>query len=304
MSPEGERQQPPICDYEGSSYQATFWDQGERDYEDQAEAVALERLLPGSGDLLLEIGAGAGRNTTRYAGFRRVALLDYSVSQLRQARERLGADQRYVYVAADAYRLPFVSGLFDSATMIRVLHHMADAPQALGQVHAILRPQGIFVLEFASKRHLKAILRYWLGRQPWSPFSPEPVEFAPLNFDFHPTTVRRWLQEAGFRVERLRTVSHFRLAMLKRTLPTRLLVGMDALLQPTGDWFQLTPSVFVRASASPGGPAAPAGAFFRCPECGQTLDHHPYEQPVPQDGLTCPDCGRHWAVEEGIFVFK
>ena len=62
---------PPVCDYEGSDYQTTFWEQGERDYEDQAEAVALKRLLPVSGKLLLEIGAGAGRNTPRYNGFER-----------------------------------------------------------------------------------------------------------------------------------------------------------------------------------------------------------------------------------------
>ena len=54
---------PPICDYEDSDYQTTFWDEGGRAYEDQAEAVALGRLLPTSGKQMLEIGAGAGRNT-------------------------------------------------------------------------------------------------------------------------------------------------------------------------------------------------------------------------------------------------
>ena len=48
---------PPICDYEDSDYQTSFWDQGEREYEDQAEAVALSRLLPKQGKLLLEVGA-------------------------------------------------------------------------------------------------------------------------------------------------------------------------------------------------------------------------------------------------------
>src|SRR5512141_942267 len=103
---------PPVCDYEGSDYQTSFWDQGGRQYEDRAEAIALKRLLPSSGRLLLELGAGAGRNTPRYGGYERIVLLDYSRTQLEQARARLGdASPRYVYVAADVYRLPFVHSL-------------------------------------------------------------------------------------------------------------------------------------------------------------------------------------------------
>ena len=81
---------PPVCDYEGSDYQKTFWDSGGREYEDQCEALAIRRLLPKKGRLLLEVGAGAGRNTLRYGGYERIVLLDYSLTQLQQARERLG----------------------------------------------------------------------------------------------------------------------------------------------------------------------------------------------------------------------
>jgi cyclopropane fatty-acyl-phospholipid synthase-like methyltransferase len=80
---------PPICDYEGSDYQTSFWEKGGRAYEDQVEAIALKRLLPKSGKLLLEVGAGAGRNTPRYVNFERVVLLDYSRSQLNRLRNAL-----------------------------------------------------------------------------------------------------------------------------------------------------------------------------------------------------------------------
>jgi ubiquinone/menaquinone biosynthesis C-methylase UbiE len=238
---------PPVCDYEGSDYQASFWEQGGREYEDRAEAIALQHLLPASGRLLLELGAGAGRNTPRYAGYERIVLLDYSRTQLEQARARLGDSPRYIYVAADIYRLPFVDGLFDGATMIRTLHHMQDAPRALARVRRALGPGAVFVLEYANKRNLKAILRYWLGRQSWSPFTPEPVEFAALNFDFHPKAIRHWLTDLGFRVEKTRTVSHFRAGPLKRMVPAKALAALDGLFQPSGALFQLTPSVFVRA---------------------------------------------------------
>ena len=201
MPPEEQRQTPPVCDYEGSDYQSTFWDQADRQYEDKVEEIALRRLLPPQGDLLLETGAGAGRNTPRYTGFKHVVVLDYSLSQIEQARRRLGADPEYIFVVADAYRLPFVAGLFDTSTMIRVIHHMSDAPLALHTQHRVLAPGGTFILEFANKRNIKSITRYLLRRQAWDPFSREPVEFAELNFDFHPRAMpakKRYKNSPGY----------------------------------------------------------------------------------------------------------
>jgi ubiquinone/menaquinone biosynthesis C-methylase UbiE/predicted RNA-binding Zn-ribbon protein involved in translation (DUF1610 family) len=294
---------PPICDYEGSDYQTSFWDKGRRQYEDQTEAIALRRLLPKSGRLLLELGAGAGRNTPRYRGFDRIVLLDYSRTQLEQAQQRLGKGAKYVYVAADVYRLPFRAGLFDTATMIRVLHHMADAPKALGQVKDVLASNGVFILEYANKLNLKAILRYLLGRQKWNPFSLEPVEFVKLNFDFHPKAVRNWLEQLGFSIERTLTLSHFRMGILKRVVPTSILVFLDSLFQWTGAWWQLSPSVFVKA-VSQGSRSAPLPSpdniltYFKCPDCG----HSPLIDKT--EFLECSSCGKRWAVKDGIYDFR
>ena len=291
---------PPICNYEGSDYQRSFWERGGRAYEDAVEAVALSRLLPTSGKLMLELGAGAGRNTRRYQNFEQVVLLDFSRSQLQQARQRLGEDNRYRYVAADIYHLPFVSGLFDAATMIRTLHHMANARQALDQVHQVMQNNATFILEFANKQNLKSILRFALRQQSWNPFSPEPIEFAPLNFDFSPATVRTWLKVCGFVVERQLTVSHLRMAIFKRFLPLGLMVKLDALFQNTGNLWQLTPSVFVRTRTVAENPArlADEGAFFRCPACG----HSPLPDTPPL--LTCPSCCKTYPVEDGIYDLR
>lgn len=291
------RKTPPVCSYEGSDYQTSFWEQGDRAYEDQAEAVALRRLLPPGGRLLLEVGAGAGRNTPRYANFERIVLLDYSLTQLQQAAQRLGHSERYRFVAADVYRLPFVPGLFDAATMIRTLHHMAEPQRALQQVRRTLQPGAVFILEYANKQNLKAILRYGLRRQSWSPFSEDPVEFASLNFDFHPRAVRGWLAGSGFTLQRQLTVSHYRMGLFKRLLPLRLLVGMDALASLTGDWWQLSPSVFTRSQAVGETPVASPGAFFACPECHGGLEEGEGE-------LRCPACARVWMVRDGIYDFR
>lgn len=251
---------PPVIDYEDSDYQDRFWDQGERTYEDRAEAAALRKLLPAGGSILLEVGAGAGRNTPRYAGFEQVVLLDYSLSQLRQAKRRLDPEAKLHYVAADVYRMPFAAGSFDAATMIRTFHHMADPLLALRSLRRVLGTGARLILEFANKRNLKAIVRWMIRRQDWNPFDRQPVEFVRLNFDFHPAAVRAWMGQAGFEVERQLSVSTFRLQLLKRLLPTRLLVSMDSALQPTGRWLQLSPSVFLRAQAGQPPPIGNSGA--------------------------------------------
>jgi len=290
--------QIPVCDYEGSDYQATFWEQGGRGYEDACEAVALRRLLPPGGKRMLELGAGAGRNTPRYQGFDEITLVDYSSTQLAQARARLGYSQRYRYVAADIYYLPFGEGMFDAATMIRTLHHMVEPRLALAQVRQALAPGAAFVLEYANKQNLKAVLRYLLRAQSWNPFTPEPAEFAPLNFDFHPATVRAWLRANQFIIQRQLTVSHFRMGLFKRLVPQGLLVGMDSLAQLSGDLWQLSPSVFVGCRATGAPTAAPAAFTFRCPACGCA----PLEDTPPQ--VTCPGCGRTYPVVDGIYDFR
>ena len=208
-----------------------------------------------------------------------------------------------IYVAADVYRLPFVDGLFDAATMIRVLHHMADAPKALGQVKNVLASNGTFILEFANKLNLKAIFRYLLGRQKWNPFTLEPVEFVELNFDFHPKAVQNWLKELGFSIERILALSHFRVGFLKRIVPTGILVFFDSIFQWTGALWQVTPSMFVKAV---GGNQASGSAkrelsvleFFKCPDCGQSplVDKKDY--------LECSGCKKKWEVKDGIYDFR
>jgi len=286
-----------VCDYEGSRYRYDFWEGKGREYEDMAERIALRTLLPPSGDTLVEIGAGYGRWADLYTGYRRIVLLDYARSQLEEAQRYLPQPERFIFVVADVYHLPFVDNLFDTLTMVRVMHHLAEVPAALAEVQRILRPAGVAVVEHASKRHLKAMVRWLLRRQAWNPLDPQPIEFATLNFDFHPHWVRQQLAVAGLQVETARTVSHFRVPVLKRLLPPRWLAAADGLVQFTGRWWQLTPSVFVRASAQKP-PVGPPGGFFCCPVCRSA------NLTMQAAGLICSGCNRRWQMTGGIYDFK
>ena len=291
---------PPVCDYEGSDYRTRFWQGQGRDYEDQVERIALRRLMPPTGNTLIEIGAGFGRLADEYLGYKKVVLFDYSRSLLREAQAHLGNDPRFIYVAGNWYQMPFVAGLFDTMVQIRTLHHAADVPALFQQLARIARPNGRYVLEFANKKNLKAILRYGLRRQAWSPFDLDPIEFVELNYDFHPRWIRQQLAEAGFKPGQMLAVSYYRIGWLKKAVPTSLLVGLDSFAQRTGNWWQLSPSVFVDVAHPASGETAASNTFFACPHCQTAL---PQAQGT-DDLLHCPVCHKKWRVENNLYDFK
>lgn len=259
----------------------------------------MRRLLPPRGKRLIDIGAGYGRLADEYAGYEQVILFDYSRSLLREAQKLTGNDPRFIFVAANWYQMPFVDNLFDALVQARTIHHAADVPTLMGELARIAQPQATYVLEFANKKNLKAILRYALKRQDWSPYTPEPVEFVALNFDFQPRWIREQLTAVGFQPQQTLAVSFFRLALLKKIVPAGLLAWLDGLAQWTGRWQQLTPSIFLQSALRKQADEPPAG-FFACPECRANLG-----QPV-DNLLVCPQagCGRRWRIENGLYDFK
>jgi SAM-dependent methyltransferase len=293
-------QLPTICDYEGSGYKIDFWEGQGRDYEDAVERIALRQLLPKHAHRYVEFGAGFGRLTDEGAAYEQVVLVDYSRSLLQEAQEKWGTSQRFVYVAADLNHLPFAPNAFDAAAMIRVLHHLPEPVRVLHQIRACLAPEAVFILEFANKLNLKAIARYLVGQQAWSPFDLDPVEFVRLNYDFHPTAVRQWLLDTGFLPVHTLAVSWLRAGLLKRRLPLQTLTAIDRVLQPLGPVLPLSPSVFVKnvAQAANRAPVVPFEQLFVNPDRPGSV--------LIQDGETmrCPETGARWAIHNGIYDFK
>jgi SAM-dependent methyltransferase len=294
---------PPVIDYEGSKYSTEFWNPA-REYEDRAERIAIRAMLPPQGRRLIDIGAGAGRLGGLYLGYDEVILMDYARSTIVEARDRWGHDPRFKFVAADLYALPFVDGVFDSVVMIRVIHHIVDVPRALTNIRAAMNPGGQFVFEFANKRNLKAIARYITRKQKWSPFDEQPIEFAQLNFDFHPSWMKRQLREAGFDIQRTRAVSTFRIGALKRLFGAKRLAAIDGAVQRPFAPLAIAPSMFTLCSPhsptpSPvSGEGEQGGEVFACPICHVPLPAQPIN-----DELCCAN-GHCWSTREGIYDFK
>ena len=292
---------PPVIDYEGSEYSTEFWNP-RREYEDRAERIAIHAMLPPHGRRLIDIGAGAGRLGDLYLGYDEVILMDYARSTMVEARERWGRDPRFKFVAADLYTLPFVDAVFDSVVMVRVIHHIVDVPRALGNIHAVMKSNGVFVFEFANKRNLKAIARYALRKQKWSPFDRPPIEFAALNFDFHPDWMKQQIRSAGFTLKHVRAVSLFRVAVLKRLFGAKRLAAIDGAVQRLLAPFAPSPSMFVLCFPSPEAEhwerEVGGESLFACPTCRSPLPPQPSD-----DELRCAS-GHRWSVREGIYDFR
>lgn len=287
----------PIMDYEGSQWRTEFW-RG-REYEDAVERIALTKTLPMRGTRLVEIGAGFGRLADLYRGYNQIILLDYARSMLQDAVTRLGNDPKFIFVAADLYNLPFADNALDTALTIRVLHHVADIPQAFAQVARVVRPHGTYITDFANKKHLKQIMKYYLRRgNGVNPFSLEPYEFVKLNFDYHPSYIRKNLENVGFQIQDSLAVSIFRINALKRLVPTSLLVALDANLQSPISRLELSPSILYRAENFKQGDARVNDALWRCVKCGAE------KMNVRETTMQCEACGAEFFQREGIWEMK
>jgi ubiquinone/menaquinone biosynthesis C-methylase UbiE len=244
----GDQPAPPaheIPRYDDLAYRDVFW--AARDYEDRCDRMAIRALLPPTGDRLVEVGAGYGRLADEYRGYGEIVLLDASEAHVAAARQQFAGDRQVRVEQGDAYRLPFEDASFDAVVCVRVVHHLEHPDAVFAEFARVLRPGGVVVLEFANKRHLKAILKYALRRQDWSPFSLDAHEYLPLHFDRHPLDVRRTFRRAGLRVDAVRAVSLFRLPLLRGRVPAGWLAAVERPLQGPLGSITPGPSVYLRA---------------------------------------------------------
>jgi len=104
----------------------------------------LRQLAPGSGERILDVGAGSGgvwrENRARLPDAIPLAALDRSPAMLLDGRSR-GAPAELA-AAGDAQALPFRDDSFDALLAAHMLYHVPDRPRALAEMRRVLRPGG------------------------------------------------------------------------------------------------------------------------------------------------------------------
>ena len=112
-----------------------------------------ETLRPKPGRRILDVGCGIGTADASLARLRmsqlRLVGVDLSLEHVTIALDAArGMNARVGYACADACRLPFGAGVFDSTFCVAVLQHIRDIGQALAEFARVTRPGGrILVVE-------------------------------------------------------------------------------------------------------------------------------------------------------------
>lgn len=117
-------------------------------------AVVLDAAC-GTGDLTLELSRGAAA---------RVLGVDFCRPMLEVAAQK---SSKIPWIEGDAMKLPFADEAFDAVTIAFGLRNLVDCREGLGELHRILKPNGILaVLEFSSPiiPGFKTIFQFYFSR--------------------------------------------------------------------------------------------------------------------------------------------
>ncbi|MBW4061560.1 class I SAM-dependent methyltransferase [Candidatus Saccharibacteria bacterium] len=228
-----------------------YWDG--RDYENEAERMAITRLLDGKHfKRAADIGGGYGRLCVfleQYAD--RVTLAEPSQQQLDIGAEFLKDHPEIDRVQMQADELKFNDGELDLITMIRVMHHLPKPEPEFAELSRVLAPGGYLILEVANSTHARNRIKATLKGEK-IPATPINVASAASTADggiafvnHHPATVERQLAAAGLTVERKLSVSNLRSPGLKKVLPRQLMLGLENVMQTTLASANFGPSMFL-----------------------------------------------------------
>lgn len=214
-----------------------YWDG--RDYEHEAEVIALDKMLRGKHfEHAVDVGGGYGRLSavlTQYAD--KVTLAEPSQQQLDIAEEYLRDFPTVERKLLQADDLKFKDSSVDLVTVVRVLHHLPDPSAEFAEIARILKPGGYFFFEFANYGNFKNRLKHIVkGKK--LPVEPVDIRSAENRRDdeipfvnHNPKTVRKQLAHAGLKVERVLSVSNLRSPGLKKVIPQGGMLAIENMMQ-------------------------------------------------------------------------
>jgi ArsR family transcriptional regulator len=115
-----------------------------------------------------DLGCGTGQVSAAVAPFvARVVAVDDSNAMLQAARKRLAAFDNVELRRGDLEALPIDDGLLDAATVMLVLHHVADPEKALADVARVIKPGGrlliVDMLPHDRDAYRQQMGHVWLG---------------------------------------------------------------------------------------------------------------------------------------------
>lgn len=223
-----------------------------RDYEHAAEELAIKRLLRKKHfNLAVDVGGGYGRLSRLLCDYAdHVILAEPSAQQLEIGRQFLKNYPKVKLQLDEAKQLKLTANSVDLAIMIRLMHHLPDPMSELKELYRVLKPGGLCILEVANYAHARNRLKHLLKGRPL-PIHPVDIrseksrkENSIAFVNHNPKTVAKQVQETGFEIRKVLSVSNLRSPHLKKVVPMSFMVSVERLLQPALAKAYFGPSVF------------------------------------------------------------
>lgn len=156
-------------------------------------AAHLLQVADTRGMLVLEVGAGTGRDAAFLAGRgARVVALDFSRPALALMREALPDGVVVEPVCADAFALPFRDATFDLVFHQGLLEHFRNPLEMLAEQRRVLRPGGHILVDVPQRWHYYTLIKHAaMAAGRW---------FAGWETEYSPRQLERLLERASLRV--------------------------------------------------------------------------------------------------------
>lgn len=223
-----------------------------RDYENDAEEMAIKRLLKGKHfKNAVDVGGGYGRLCVLLEDYAdKVTLAEPSQQQLDIGKIYLKDHPRVDRKLLQADDLKFKDGSIDLLTMVRVMHHLPSPTPELAEISRVLSKEGYAIIEVANYMHGRNRLKYFLKgeKMPTEPVSLRPVAKNGKNdipfVNHNPHTVIKQLAHAGLKIDRVLSVSNLRSQGLKKVMPKKAMLAIEGIMQPTLANSFFGPSIF------------------------------------------------------------
>ncbi|MHB1864716.1 MAG: class I SAM-dependent methyltransferase [Candidatus Saccharimonadales bacterium] len=235
--------------YEEHAYNE-FW--VGREYEHEAELIAIRRLLKGHHfGVALDYGGGYGRLAPVLAEYAdRVILTDPSSTLLDYAKKhKLISDLETIHLTTDGV-IPVKDNSVGLVTMIRVMHHLEKPGKNLKEVLRILEPGGMAIIEVANSAHAINRLKY-MSRLRSVPKEPihigrvaNGIEDDTPFVNHNAKTIEVELNKVGLKVHKKLSVSNLRSPYLKKHVGQKGLLAAEKHLQAALAPALFGPSIF------------------------------------------------------------
>jgi len=123
----------------------------------------LTEIIEPSGKLVLEVGAGTGRDGILLARMgAEVVSLDYSMQSLSLIEKSMEEGDRVFLCCGDAFSLPFPDETFDVVFHQGLLEHFRNPGELIAENVRVLKPGGILLVDVPQRYHYYTLIKHAL----------------------------------------------------------------------------------------------------------------------------------------------